>query len=158
MVRVEGTILLKYIDKVLEILSWFKRCSHKQTVQYYCSTMRHILITLTYVYPLETQCTSNNLNFTDDSEFAKYLPIRDWGINGELKNISVKYHIPNEEEIKCAIGIVKTFSQSCIDYLTSNNENINKDERYSELGILYSIIVGSSRLLKRANRPLLQDQ
>jgi hypothetical protein len=116
------------------------------------------LITLTYVYPLETQCTANNLNFTDDSEFAHYLPIRDWGINGELKNIDVKYHIPNEAEIKCAIGIVKTFSQSCMDYLTSNDGKINKDERYSELGILYSVIVGSSRLLKRANRPLLQDQ
>jgi proteasome activator subunit 4 len=123
-----------------------------------CAGTRHLLRSLTFFYALEQQSTTQSLNFTDENLFKAYLPIRDWGKNGDLNNLNVSYHIPNEDELKIAVDFVQTYVQISINYLNDKSNLIHKDDRFRELQFMYNLLVGSARLLKRPNRPIVNDQ
>lgn len=157
LLRADGTILLNYIEQIKDIINWYMECTHKITIQYLCSAIRHLLRSLTFLYSKESRLTCQNYDFTDINVFKTQLPIRDWGRHGDLNTLNVTFHIPNDNELKTCISIVQTYTNIIMNNLETKGDAIHKDDRYRELQLLYNFIVGSARLLKRAKRPSSMD-
>ncbi len=157
LVKADGTILLDYTSQVEECLIWFKKCKHKQTMQYVCWSIISFLRSLTMYYPTETRSTPQILDFDDPESFKAHLPTRDWGKHGDLHNLNLKFHEPNTAELKYALDFTLRYTNSILDFLKSDNSCLSKDERHMELCLLHGIIVGASRILKRADAPINQD-
>jgi proteasome activator subunit 4 len=156
--RANGNILLNYVDQIKDIIDWYRKCTHKLTVAYLCAGVRQFLRSLTFFYATESRSTSQCLDFENENIFKQYLPVRDWGKYGDLNNLNINYHIPNEIELRTAIDFVQFYIQQSIENLNKNSNNMHKDERFRELSFIYNIIVGSARLLRRADSPVNNDQ
>ena len=156
--RVEGTILINYVNKIKDIINWYKNCTHKITIAYLCSGVRQFLRSLTFLYPLEIRSTVQSLDFSDENLFKTYLPIRDWGKMGDLLNVNANFHIPNETELRIAIDFVQSYVDLSINRLAEKSTEMHKDERFRVLSFIYNLLVGSARLLRRPNRPIVDEQ
>ena len=156
--RANGNILLNYVDKIKDIIDWYRKSTHKFTVAYLCAGVRQFLRSLTFIYSNELRSTVQSLEFEDENAFKQYLPVRDWGKYGDLNNLNINFHIPSENELKTAIEFVQFYIQQSIDNLRKNSTNMHKDERFKELSLIYNLITGSARLLRRADSPVNTDQ
>ncbi|KAF3853760.1 hypothetical protein F7725_014448 [Dissostichus mawsoni] len=80
--RVDGEQLLKYQGDLDRILC----CAYTLA----CSLLEHTLRSLSLIYPTEYRSTSGG--------FDSDLPIRDWGKAGDVADLGVCWHVPNQEE------------------------------------------------------------
>uniref|UniRef100_A0A8C9ZBT7 Proteasome activator subunit 4 n=1 Tax=Sander lucioperca TaxID=283035 RepID=A0A8C9ZBT7_SANLU len=88
--RVDGEQLLKYQGDLERILCVCVRLRCKRAYTLACSLLEHTLRSLSLIYPTEYRSTSGGFD-TD-------LPIRDWGRAGDVADLGVCWHVPDQEE------------------------------------------------------------
>lgn len=155
LVRANGLIQLKYLDKIKQLITWYRLSVHKTTATFISYTLNHTIISLTSIYPLEKRSVAFKLDFSEPNEFLKHFPIRYWGLDCDLDSLQASFHVPNEEEVTKALDLVNYFIDLSIQNL--NDSSIDKTKRQIELGQIHTIILGSCRLLQRAKKPIITN-
>jgi len=104
------------------------------------------------------------LDDTDTDFFKRHLPIRSWGKYISLEEFKVDYYTPSKQELKKIVGIVEVTLNESMDFLSKSlmvdreSGSITKEENYRELNIVYHVLFGASRLLKRPSHKIVLDQ
>jgi hypothetical protein len=157
---VNGSILVENIVKINQLLSWYRWLVHKESVGYISYCYRNVITALESIYPVELTSVNYSISHDDEREFfTKHLPIRDWGIKGDLYDLKSDFHVPNVRELETAIDFAKQSIDESFKFLTENvlnNKNENplstlssKEERNRELNYVNHVVYAASRLLKR---------
>ena len=161
------------MGRIGEVLAWFRACVHRPMVNSVSHSMRNIVVTLSTIYTRDISSVNYSLSYADGEGerafFARHLPIRDWGRMGDIHNLNLNLHVPNEREIRCAIDFVVAQMRASMAFLNesllsssgssgSNSSSgsdtsttMTREERIRELAFLHHLMSGASRLLWRAS-------
>ncbi len=91
LMKANGPVLVKYMDKINALFTWFRDSINKECVGFMSTAYRHLLVALTTIYPLEFCSVNYDICFEDEHEFFKaHLPIRDWGCMGDLYKLNIR--------------------------------------------------------------------
>ena len=159
LMKANGPVLLKHMDKITLLFSWFKYSINKEIIGFMSSAYRYLIMSLSGIYPIEYCSVNYDICFDDVNEqefFKSRMPIRDWGCTADIYKLNIKYHIPTVEELEFCIKFTNTHIQSSYKFLTENLINSSslmsttlREECSRELHYFNNIIYGASRLLKR---------
>ncbi|VVD00858.1 unnamed protein product, partial [Leptidea sinapis] len=94
----EGTVILKYIPQILPVLDRALKLHSLYALKRACDTLNTIMSVLSTVELKEIRCLTKDYGDAPRT----WLPIREWGKGCRLKDADFKWHVPNEEEAKCA--------------------------------------------------------
>uniref|UniRef100_A0A673LWV1 Proteasome activator complex subunit 4A-like n=1 Tax=Sinocyclocheilus rhinocerous TaxID=307959 RepID=A0A673LWV1_9TELE len=92
--RVDGDQLLLYRSQLVQILQLTLHLKCKQGYNLACKLLYHILRSMSLIYPREYCSMSGGVQQHTDT----YLPIKDWGLPGDLLNLGIQWHVPSTEE------------------------------------------------------------
>ena len=170
-----GQILVANIDKINQLISWYRWLVHKESVGYVSYCYRNVITALESVYPVELASVNYSIIYEDEKEFfTQHLPIRDWGCKGDLYNLKTEFHKPTVVELQTALDFAKTGLDISYKFLTdsiltnnpattssssigSNSSGTtaftSKEERNRELNYINHILYACSRMLKRPLYP-----
>jgi len=144
-VRCDGSKLLIYKTELLAVLNKTLKLKCIQAYELACQLLKNLLKFLIQIYPKEFKSVSHNL----DSPVTEYLPIRDWGIPGNINNLDLQWHIPSQEELEVANELVETFLAPELQFFNSigPGSETSKEDVLRRLCIISEVIAGSSTYL-----------
>jgi hypothetical protein len=75
--KADGLVLLKEMDRINELFSWYKSTINKESIAHLTACFNNLIASLTKIYPKEMGSIGYSIIFEDEIEFfAKHLPIR----------------------------------------------------------------------------------
>ncbi|CAF2953668.1 unnamed protein product [Rotaria sp. Silwood2] len=151
--RARGDTLLIYKQMIMSI---FHRCIyliHKDSYEAVASAAKHLLKSLSHVYPMEYQLTVENF----DEPFVNFLPIRAWGQAADFDNLQIQFHIPNENEIDFACEFVETFLYLELRLLNEKCLKMSNNERLRSLTFIHHIAIGCFRMVPHVDSEKLPN-
>ncbi|CAF4238177.1 unnamed protein product [Rotaria sp. Silwood2] len=151
--RARGDTLLIYKQMIMSI---FHRCIyliHKDSYEAVASAAKHLLKSLSHVYPMEYQLTVENF----DEPFVNFLPIRAWGQAADFDNLQIQFHIPNENEIDFACEFVETFLYLELRLLNEKCLKMSNNERLRSLTFIHHITIGCFRMVPHVDSEKLPN-
>ena len=160
LMKTDGSILAENMEKINELIDWFRNSVHKETISYLSSAMRNIVTSQVNISTNELRSVNYSLMFDDPAVFFKeHLPIRDWSRNGDLFNLNIKFHRPSAKELNLATEFVHRQFEMSMNFLNesimlkkrrvADDQQITKEENSRELTYINYLVYASSRLLKR---------
>ncbi len=93
--RSNGLILIQYLPKIKQIISWYRRAVNKEITTHICAILRNVIISLSTIYPVEQTLVEYNFVFDGKDEadfFKKHLLIRDWARTRDIFTLGIKFH------------------------------------------------------------------
>ncbi|CAF5080692.1 unnamed protein product, partial [Rotaria sp. Silwood1] len=151
--RARGDTLLIYKQMIMSV---FHRCIyliHKDSYEAVASAAKHLLKSLSHVYPMEYQLTVENL----DEPFINFLPIRAWGQAADFDHLQIQFHIPNIDEIDFACEFVETFIYFELRLLNEKCLKISNNERLRSLTFIHHIAIGCFRMVPHIDSEKLSN-
>ena len=171
LMKANGAILVAHVDRISELIRWYKSSVNMNAIDYVSSCYVNILTSLTNISSTEFCSVAYDIVYEERDEadfFREHLPIRDWGRNPDKRDLGIKYHIPSVREIEVALDFVHDFLSESVHFLTESvlqNTNADlgltsssKEERNRELKYIYHIVYGASSLLKRPSNPRIANE
>lgn len=145
LLRCNGAQLVPYKDTLLSTLGPMQSLHSPQGYEIAGQVLRFMLRALTLTYPLEFRSVTQDI----DQPLKDYLPIRDWAIPGDMDNLDVKWHVPNEEERQFATTIAETVIQPHLDFILGLTQSVTveKEDLQRRLHLIIEFILGSGSLL-----------
>ncbi|XP_033974849.1 proteasome activator complex subunit 4B-like [Trematomus bernacchii] len=146
--RVDGEQLLIYQGDLERILCVCVRLRCKQAYTLACSLLEHTLRSLSLIYPTEYRSTSGG--------FDSDLPIRDWGKAGDVADLGVCWHVPNQEEENFVFQLLSRLLHpelQRIEAHVSGEQPMSREELLLSLAIVQHCLLGAGSML-----PLLDGQ
>lgn len=135
----DGTVLLKYIPKILPVLDRILKIHTRYALVRASEVLSHILNSLSYVDLKEWRSSPNDYSTAPE----KWLPIREWGRGCLLKEANFKWHIPTAEEAECAQMISDRYLKHEVTRLKQwlNNERpMCKERRLRSFHIINAVL------------------
>ncbi|XP_072526695.1 proteasome activator complex subunit 4A [Salminus brasiliensis] len=145
-IRVDGNKLLPYSAQLVQILQLTLHLKCKQGYSLACSLLYHTLRSTALIYPTEYCSVPGGFQ----QPCQHHLPIKDWGRPGDLLNLDIQWHIPNEKE--------KAFVFDTLDMLLL--PELNRLQRHSQgeqemsrgdilqcLSVVHHCLLGAASLL-----------
>lgn len=120
-VRCDGKVLLKYRDIIKQVLGRTISLESRKGYTLASTMLQNLLKALTSTYA--TDFRSTNVPWTEYEDFTKHFPIRDWGRPGDIKDLKVAFHVPDEAEQTYAKELLELFMFKELDYLSSWTKN-----------------------------------
>lgn len=151
-VKCNGQVLLLYkteLSQVLEsTLHLTSRKGYALSHALLSNTLRH----LTTLYLLEFKCS--NTIYDDDYDYSSgNLPIREWGIAGNINDLNVHFHVPSGDEMAFAHQLLETFVRKELNFLNGWAENESSEDQVSRetlrksLNLIYEALSGCSAVI-----------
>ncbi|OZJ03795.1 hypothetical protein BZG36_03001 [Bifiguratus adelaidae] len=106
-VTVSGTDIVRHKDEILGILDKMMTfCKSRRGYMWAGKLLRHILIALTDLYPLE--CRSATPSQWSDPSYMQQHHLY-WGKSCDPQNLEIQWHIPSKEEIDLAFEVIEKY-------------------------------------------------
>ncbi|VDK18534.1 unnamed protein product [Anisakis simplex] len=151
LVRVSGLYVVRYKDRVLQLLRLIVPLRCRNAYELSCSALENVLIVLTSVYSDNNELNREVL----DQPLEKYLPVRNWAKTANRNSLSMRWHIPNEDEMRLAGAILDEFFYPELEKL-NNPDSLSKTEMLQSLAVVSSCLSGISASLPALSGPLLK--
>ncbi|EEH20926.2 hypothetical protein PABG_03157 [Paracoccidioides brasiliensis Pb03] len=145
-----GSAVLKYRQELFDIALYMQqKCKGIPTV-HVSNFIHHLLLNLTVTYIID-----HSLYEPDVKE--RGIQVEQWGQRQDPNHLTIKWHVPQREEIEFAVELFKSQAENALEQLTSltsENPSINRDgsgkdwsdEVTRKLVLLRLIISGISML------------
>ncbi|XP_067680549.1 proteasome activator complex subunit 4-like [Haliotis asinina] len=146
LVRCNGKELLQYKDSLEEVLSLTLTLQCVQGYEMAGMLLRYLLRALVLTYPQEYRSTSHSF----DRPLEEYLPIRDWAVPGDIHNLDIEWHIPNQAEMDFAGEILSKFlapELKLIKNIKDDTQAPTREDLLRRLNMILESILGSASLL-----------
>uniref|UniRef100_A0A8D0D4A4 Proteasome activator subunit 4 n=1 Tax=Sander lucioperca TaxID=283035 RepID=A0A8D0D4A4_SANLU len=150
--RVDGEQLLKYQGDLERILCVCVRLRCKRAYTLACSLLEHTLRSLSLIYPTEYRSTSGGFD-TD-------LPIRDWGRAGDVADLGVCWHVPDQEEENFVFQLLSRLLHPELQRIkghVSGDQPMSREELLQSLAIVQHCLLGAGSLLPPLDGPHVSD-
>ncbi|XP_037609870.1 proteasome activator complex subunit 4B-like [Sebastes umbrosus] len=150
--RVDGEQLLKYQGDLERILCVCVRLRCKRAYTLACSLLEHTLRSLSLIYPTEYRSTSGGFD-TD-------LPIRDWGRAGDVADLGVCWHVPNQEEENFVFQLLSRLLHPELQRIkghVSGDQPMSREELLQSLAIVQHCLLGAGSMLPPLDGPHVSD-
>ncbi|XP_049827617.1 proteasome activator complex subunit 4-like [Schistocerca gregaria] len=147
----DGKCLIPYIPSILEVLDRTLHLTCRDGYVFSSKILRNVLYSLSFIMPLEYRSSTESY----DSHVKDYLPIRDWGKPGNVHNLQMKWHVPDEEEIKHVQDIVNRYLPVELERISSyinDKSQMTREELQCSLHIVNGIL-GCRPLLPQWDEP-----
>ncbi|CBX94376.1 similar to proteasome activator subunit 4 [Plenodomus lingam JN3] len=107
-----GDAVLEWKDELFEIAEYMQqKCRGTPTV-HVSNFIHHLLLNLTCTYTVD-------YSIYEDDELEQGLSTESWGRQMDVKEMKIKWHSPNAEEIDFAVKLFETHSNSAMKALTA---------------------------------------
>ena len=111
-----GDALMPYKKELFEIALYMQeKCRGTPTV-HVSNYIHHLLLNITLIYPLDS-------SLYEPEVFKRGLDVGDWGKTTKPSDLTIKWHLPSEEEIAFAVDLF----ESQVDTATERLENLISD-------------------------------
>ncbi|KAL4612987.1 proteasome activator complex subunit 4B-like [Arapaima gigas] len=150
--RVDGAELLAYSTQLLQILQVTLQLKSKQGYTLACSLLHHILRSTALIYPTDYCSVPGGF----ERPFDTYLPIRDWGRPGDLRNLQIQWHVPSTDEIAFVFHLLDLLLQPEVLRLqrhAEGKETMSRDDVLHSLTIVQHCLLGAGSLLPPLDGP-----
>ncbi|XP_042364278.1 proteasome activator complex subunit 4B [Plectropomus leopardus] len=150
--RVDGAQLLKYQGDLERILCVCVRLRCKRAYTLACSLLEHTLRSMSLIYPTEYRSTSGGFD-TD-------LPIRDWGRAGDVADLGVCWHVPDQEEGNFVFQLLSRLLSPELQRIkghVSGDQPMSREELLQSLAIVQHCLLGAGSMLPPLNGPHVSD-
>ncbi|XP_017776330.1 PREDICTED: proteasome activator complex subunit 4-like isoform X2 [Nicrophorus vespilloides] len=127
--------IIKYIDRITQILDRLLFMASLQATVMGGRMLSIITTTLTFTQPKEYRSTS----VPYDTSVKDYLPIREWGKAGQLKDLNISWYMPGEKEIECAQMLLNRYLIPELEKLEKYADGeleLNREERRKSFKIV----------------------
>lgn len=144
--RVDGDKVLLYRSQLVQILQLTLHLKCKQGYSQACKLLYHILRAISIIYPTEYCSVPGGFQRHMD----KYLPIKDWGRPGDLKNLDIQWHVPSAEEKQFVFYLLDLLLKPELQRLQKHMQGepeISRDDVLQSLTIIHHCLLGAGSLL-----------
>ena len=146
-VYMTGEDLLPYLPAVEKVLEKTLLMASKEGREFAALLLNNVLRTMTSIYP-------NNLRTNQygyDRPVEEYLPIRDWGRPGNMRSLTVDWHIPSSAEIEQSERVVQKFLSHHLNALRKlargEDEGMTKERLKGHLHVVHKLLAGAGSVL-----------
>ncbi|XP_015766712.1 PREDICTED: proteasome activator complex subunit 4-like [Acropora digitifera] len=147
---------LEYKEKLVAVIKATIHLKCKEAATLGATLLEHMLRPLAKIYPMEWRSVLVDFG-TPPTE---HLFIRDWGQPGDLDNLNIQWHIPNEEEKLLAKELLDTFLQpelTKVEKFVDESLTLSREELQQCLNIIAGCLLGAAILLPDWDRPPLEN-
>ncbi|KAJ8396071.1 hypothetical protein AAFF_G00026030 [Aldrovandia affinis] len=144
--RVDGEKLLPYRTQLVEILQLTLHVKCKQGYNLACNLLHHVLRSTALTYPTEYCSVPGGFQ----RPLQEYLPIKDWGRHGDLRNLQVQWHVPSAEETAFVFDLLDLLLQPELLRLQRHAEgeqDMSRDDVLQSLAIVQHCMLGAGSML-----------
>lgn len=152
-VQCDGAVVLRYIDDIIPILDRALKLHSNYALSRACEILSHILSSLSCIEIKE--CRSSPKDYGKAP--AEWLPIREWGYGCMLKDAAFKWHVPNEEEARCAQKLLDRYLSVEVDRLQqwlSGERPMCRERRLRSFFIINAVLSCSTFLPPPDEQPV----
>lgn len=145
LVRVPGTFLLPYLDRLGGILTNLTKHCSKEGDLLTGALLRNLLRSLTHVFPIEYKSIARGF----DQDLSTYRPLQDWGVAGDIHDLAIEWYMPGEKEVKAAQGLVTDFLANTLNKLelcAKGEVVLSREELLSRLSLVTQFVQGAGGL------------
>ncbi|XP_044171551.1 proteasome activator complex subunit 4-like [Acropora millepora] len=153
---VRSSGVLEYKEKLVAVIKATIHLKCKEAATLGATLLEHMLRPLAKIYPMEWRSVLVDFG-TPPTE---HLFIRDWGQPGDLDNLNIQWHIPNEEEKLLAKELLDTFLQpelTKVEKFVDESLTLSREELQQCLNIIAGCLLGAAILLPDWDRPPLEN-
>ncbi|CAK1553892.1 unnamed protein product [Leptosia nina] len=153
-VTANGTVLLRYIDRVLPVLDRALKLHSNYALCRACEVLGNTLLSLSAIELKDSKCSSKDYGSAPE----KWLPVREWGSGCLLTEAEFKWHVPSEEEAACAQMLVDRYINPEVARLKlwlGNERPMCRERRLRSFYILNSMFTCTKFLPPPDEEPVL---
>ncbi|XP_060063003.1 proteasome activator complex subunit 4-like [Ylistrum balloti] len=145
LVRCDGAALLPYKVELLEIIQMTLHLKCIQGYELAGQLLRYLLRALTLIYPLDYKSCAGSL----DKPFSEWLAINEWAMPGDIHNLQMKWHVPNDEEMQFASEILHAILEPELEAIktVSADNQMNREELLRRLNAILECLLGAGCVL-----------
>uniref|UniRef100_F1KQG9 Proteasome activator complex subunit 4 n=1 Tax=Ascaris suum TaxID=6253 RepID=F1KQG9_ASCSU len=147
---VPGKLLLKYHKKCVDLHKMLISLKCANAYRMACWSLKNVLTQLAEIYPDMEGKRHREL----DLPLEVSLPIRKWGAAVRKDMISMRWHVPSDEELQFAQNILTEFVRPEIERLQKPN-GVDKQSIKKALYVIEKLISCVGRLIPEFNTPVL---
>ncbi|KAF1950977.1 hypothetical protein CC80DRAFT_221792 [Byssothecium circinans] len=118
-----GDAVMEWKDELFDIAEYMQRKCRGTPTVHVSNFIHHLLLNLTCTYTYD-------YSIYEDDELEKGLTTNSWGRQIDVNNLSVKWHMPSQEEINFAVKLFQSHANNSINSLialTSSNPPIKRE-------------------------------
>ena len=162
-VKCDGHVLMKYKDTLFTVLERTLLMKSRKGYLLTHALYGNVIRQLTSIYLTDLRCTNidfeserdENAMEVDGSQIdwstREVLPIHEWGKSGNIDDLGIKFHVPDQEELDFARLLIEKFALERINYLVkkteSTEESIDKEDCHKSLGVILEAVSGAATCL-----------
>ncbi|KAF9405402.1 hypothetical protein HW555_013842 [Spodoptera exigua] len=144
-VECDGVVLLKYVPDILPILDRALKLHSNYALSRACEVLSHMLTSLCYIDLKEWKSSPKDYGSAPET----WLPIREWGYGCMLKDTNFKWHVPCEEEAKCAQMLVDRYlvaEAGRLEQWLAGERDMSRERRLRSFYIINALLACSTFL------------
>ncbi|KAH8811993.1 hypothetical protein F5884DRAFT_855306 [Xylogone sp. PMI_703] len=138
-----GDAVLPYKKDLFDIALYMQeKCRGIPTI-HISNYIHHLLLNLTLIYPVDSA-------LYEPEVFERGLDVKDWGASTNPSDLTVKWHVPSDDEIKFAMELFESQVQTAMERLSnliSDSPAISRGGKNKEWSDEVSRLLGQLRLV-----------
>ncbi|XP_076047764.1 proteasome activator complex subunit 4-like isoform X2 [Oratosquilla oratoria] len=145
-IRCTGQDIVEYVPRLTEVLSRILYLKCREGYLMAGRTLCHLLKCLTSTLPREYRSTPN----TWDTDFKEFLPIRHWGVPGDIYTLGIEWKEPRQEAEEAIKSLIQKFLVPELKLLrgvTQGEVSVSRDKLHQSLSITSDILLGAGAAL-----------
>ncbi|KAI5747715.1 hypothetical protein M8J77_017735 [Diaphorina citri] len=155
-INVSSPCLLEYIPSISQVLDIALYLSNKEGYALASKILINVLSSATQIRPVNSKAYSKSY----DLPTSEFLPIREWGKNGNLQDLNLQWYIPGTAEVSAVQGLVSRYlprELDRIDRFMIDEKSMDKKEMQRCLSVIVAIL-GCSTVLAPWDEPIIHTQ
>ena len=130
-----GVDILLHKDLIVSLLkTLFSTLRNREIMKAAGKLLKHTLLSLVTVYPLEGRSVTPKA-WADMTKTGKAWTL--WGVAGDLDDLHIQWHVPNEAEIAFAVELVDQFLVTRLDDLSDLMQDVSNAATSKERGNVF---------------------
>ncbi|XP_065338507.1 proteasome activator complex subunit 4A-like isoform X2 [Cloeon dipterum] len=137
----DGSYLVPHMPQLTQVLDRTLHLVSKEGQHSSGRLLSHILDSMVNMKPTDYR----SVNYKFSEPIKDHLPIRDWAKPVSIFDMTVSWHIPSAEEIRCVQELINRFLPPELEKIgkfVDGSLSLSRDELQSSLNLLMSILAG----------------
>ena len=118
-----GDAVLQHRQELFDIATYMQqKCKGLPSI-HISNFIHHLLLNLTGIYTVD-------YSLYEQDVLARGIRPSDWGMTADVRNLHIKWHVPNKDEIQFAVDLLKAQGENALaqlQALTSGTSSIKRD-------------------------------
>ena len=151
-VKCDGQVLLQYRSELEQVLEATLHLTSPKGYMMAHSLLSNVLKHLTTMYLLEFRCCQTEYG-SEAEVSAGPLPVREWGVAGNINQLKPHFHLPSDLERDFARHLIETFVLKEVEQLekwtmdTLSDQQKSREEIRKSLNLILEGLTGASAVL-----------